>query len=217
MPSDETLIPEPSGLDEHIATEELASFLNGGMVAAERSRIQAHLAECSECRGELVEITKIESRVASGRRWRTAVPLVAAAGLAAVLLAGPLVRQAGDRTPAEETVPAVPEGVRRAPEAAAEREGVRRFPAIQPRDGSELNGRPSFEWGVAGGEGTVYRLTITDTGGAPLWSEETSETSLLPPPQLQLEPGRTYLWYVDALLADGTAATTGVLQFRVSP
>jgi hypothetical protein len=68
-------------------------------------------------------------------------------------------------------------------------------------------------WGSIGGEPT-YRVTITDAAGKLIWANTSTDTSLTLPPTL-LSPHTTYFWYVDALRADGRAASTGVRRFIV--
>jgi hypothetical protein len=60
-----------------------------------------------------------------------------------------------------------------------------------------------------------YLLTVTTAEGDSVWELMTADTSAAVP--IALEPGGEYLWYVDALLPDGSSASSGVHHFRVTP
>jgi len=67
-------------------------------------------------------------------------------------------------------------------------------------------------WSAVAGEPT-YRLTLTDASGQPVWTTTTTDTSITLPPNVILQQRKRYFWYVDALRADGRAASTGVRRF----
>jgi hypothetical protein len=52
--------------------------------------------------------------------------------------------------------------------------------------------------------------------GEPLWTLDTSDTSVTIPASVLLQVGRTYFWRVDAV-HDGVAATSGVIPFSIGP
>lgn len=97
---------------EHIEHETLAAFLDGRLEPAERERVLRILAEnpeeyevfadaarvAAEMRGPAV--VPIESRQRNANRWRVVVPVLVAAGLAAVAIAPRLLRE-GALSPAE--------------------------------------------------------------------------------------------------------------------
>jgi hypothetical protein len=53
--------------------------------------------------------------------------------------------------------------------------------------------------------------------GGTVHSEASSDTALLLMDSGMLVPDQAYFWYVDALLADGSTATTGVQRFSTRP
>ena len=197
--------------DGHIASDRIAAYLNGGLSAEERGDISAHLAECEACRGEVVEVTDTLDRIRGQRRRRWAVPAAAAATVAGgVLIGGLLLREAAENRQASEPT-------LRGIEGAVEREAVQPIEVLAPLDGASVEATEvSFAWRPVNGEGTLYRLTVTDEGGDPVWTAETHESTFTLAADTQLEPGRVFLWYVDALLPDGHTATTGVHRFSTA-
>lgn len=183
--------------DPHLRERQLASYLDRALDPAEQSAIEVHLESCDDCRAELRAAAQLTTTVpVFRRRW-----LVAAAAAAAAVA---LVVFAPGRKPANEVVRGPSEG-----------EGVSRVQVVTPIQGSRLP-RPSLQltWHPARGA-ELYRVTLTDAGGATLWTDSTSDTTVTP--GARLEPGRTYYWVVDALLADGRSATTGNVGFSVTP
>lgn len=197
------ILPDP----DHTSAAQVSAYLERTLPGADRTRVEAHLAECGECRREVVEISRLlrarPRRLAIGR-W------AAAAGIAAtlVLVVG--------RLPSGPTTPAVQ------PPGAVQRSGG-------PEEGPELSAWGPTEgvsisrdslvlaWKPDARGSARYRLTLSNAEGAVLWTASTSDTMLIPPPSLILPGGRTYYWYTDALLPDGRSLSTGVQEFRLVP
>lgn len=199
---------------EHLSAADAAAYLDGRLDAADRARAESHLAACSDCRQELVELrtllanadpsadTGAASRVAPavghrGRRRSVALGVAAAAAVVLVAVAT----------------------TSRRPSATAERAlsdaGEARLATHAPSDGV-APGRVVFVWAPAG-PASSYRLTLTDSGGAPVWSTGTTDTVVALPQDTRLVPGRRYHWYVDALVGDGQTITSGVRSFSTAP
>lgn len=189
---------------DHLSPSELAAFADGRLQATERSRLGTHLDSCDQCREELAEVLKLVDRVAKApsvalwRRYWKPVTVAVAAGLAAVVVAG---------LPRLNEEPSLV----RAPGTPAD--AAPRITAITPADGT-TQGRDSLEfvWHAYGADS--YRFTLLLDDGTPRWTKETTDTSVELPPQLTLEPGRTYFWRVDAL-NDGVSATTGMQRLEL--
>ncbi len=63
-----------------------------------------------------------------------------------------------------------------------------------------------FVWrAVPGAE--RYTLVVVDTTGAEVFASETRDTVVRLPDSLRLEPGRSYLWWVQARTALGESVT----------
>jgi len=182
----------------HLTAEDVAAFLDRRMTAAERLEAEEHLAGCGECRAEVTAVR----RLIRGQPLARRIPVVPA-GLAAAAAIAFLVftiARPGRELP-DSRVRAVPD------------ESPARMAAVVPADGDTVPpGSPVLVWSSITGEPT-YRFTLTDASGQPLWTSATTDTSITLPPQVTLRPRQTYFWYVDALRADGRAASTGVRRF----
>ena len=69
---------------EHLDPGSMAAYLEGRCDSEDRSRIEAHLAECSECCGELVALDQTIRTLPSRKRGRTVLPLLALGAAAAI-------------------------------------------------------------------------------------------------------------------------------------
>lgn len=191
----------------HLDAGSISAYLDGRLGSGEKERVQKHLADCPECRREMSELVDLlKANEGRRRRWPLAATGIAAAAVAALVIGGSLMREAADGP-----------GTVRTPEGAAERESVRSIAVISPSpEASVAREAVAFAWEPVG-EGTTYRLTMTDGAGRTVWSTVTHESAVDMPEDLQLHPGEIYLWYVDAVLSDGTTATTGVTRLRLTP
>jgi hypothetical protein len=193
----------------HPESEEVAAYLDRTLALADRARVEAHLAECAECRQELVEVSRLLESAPQGEAGRRRAPALAAAAAAAAAVAAVLLLR-----PAEIPVPRG-EVLRSDPPAAVE--GVPTIPARAPAEGAAVpGGGLAFAWGGAGDD-ALYRLTVSDEAGTAHWTGTTADTLLALPAGTTLEPGRAYFWRVDALLPDGRSATTRARRFTTLP
>jgi hypothetical protein len=70
-------------------------------------------------------------------------------------------------------------------------------------------------WHAAAG-GATYTVTVQDSAGTEVWKRASLlDTSVTVPDSARLQPGQFYFWSVDARLADGTTANSGVRTFTV--
>ena len=72
-----------------------------------------------------------------------------------------------------------------------------------------------FTW--RGAAAARYRVIITDSAGAELYSSATSDTTLVLPPSVALDPGARYFWFVDELRADGSSFSSRASSFSIRP
>ncbi len=187
----------------HPEADELSAYLEGSLEETDRTRVEAHLAGCDDCRADVVEVWRLFQPQPRRRVWYVAAGL-AAAGLAGILLFAPSLN---------ESTPAGP--VLRGPTtdlpAAASAVQI-----VQPREGATLAADDvRFTWRAAA-PGASYRVTVTDQTGDVVWSASTADTAASLPPDSVLSREQTYFWYVDALMPDGTSTTSGVHEFRTS-
>lgn len=192
---------------EHMSSELVTAWLDGELADEERARVTGHLADCDRCREEIVAVRQLlAQQPATGlpvRRRRTIRYFVGTAAAAAAVwfLLVPSVRgpdsRLRDGTSAD--AGAVPEVMVVAPVG----------------DGARADGT-SFTWRAMGRD-AQYTLTLTDAAGALLWQISTPDTAIVLPDHVRLEADRAYFWTVDALLADGDAATSGMRGFETAP
>ena len=214
---------------EHLTASEIAGYLDGDLAAGERRTAEVHLDACPSCRAELTAVGRLagawdatpaaddRGRAAKpdARRPRGSWPRAATLGVLAAGLAGVLIaRRAPDPIgpPAEAAAPAAVErgtGAA-APVPAASSGGIA---AVAPADTVAATSA-RFVWRPARAD--VYRLTLHAEDGAPVWTGETTDTTLALPADVPLRPGARYFWRVDGI-ADGIAVSTGALLLHVRP
>ena len=189
---------------KHLSTDEVAGYAEQRLSAEEYAMVETHLAECADCRRDAVAVGLALGRERRRRRWLVGGPIGA---LAAAAIAGLYVMGAtrGVGTLDDQLRPGDP------------REGVASIAAWSPLPEQAVRRDAlRFVWG-ADGSGALYRLTVTDGAGATLWSGTTGDTVTTLPDSVRFAPDGRYHWYVDVLLSDGTRATTGLREFRISP
>jgi hypothetical protein len=183
----------------HLSAGQLAGFLDRTVATSERKAIKAHLAECDQCRHELIEVGRL-ARGPRQRRWIAWVPAGVAAAAAVAFL---LLRSPGE--PRSDTLRGTgPDGV--SPIAAV-------APAL---DAVITPDSLVFVWHAAAPD-AQYRVRLTDQLGNVVWSVSQAETTAVLPRSVVLEPNRSYFWYVDALFPDGHSGTTGARHIQTAP
>ena len=185
----------------HVTTGEFAAYVDGTVSTDERIRIDGHLAGCLSCAEELLALSRLTKRSATRRYIKVVLPAAAAAAIVLFLVnppntvapTNPILRDAADVT--ETAVP---------------------VEVVTPASGQQINrDELRFIWRSLGNQ-TNYRFTLTTAEGEGIWTTDTADTTLAVPPTLSMEPNLSYIWYVDALLLDGTAATSGIRRFTLT-
>ena len=179
----------------HLTPEMLAGYLDHALPAEERRQAELHLASCGECRTELAAAHRLQRR--GFRLLRPA--LVALAAAAALLL-----------------VVAIP---RDTPAPSALRSGPRTDPLLEivsPLPSEPVPTPVTFIWRAAGA-GASYTVILQREDGTVAWTSSTADTSIAVPDSVEFGTGRTWFWFVDALLPDGQSFSTGVQRLRTSP
>jgi hypothetical protein len=182
----------------HMTPEQVSAYLARTLPNDRREEFERHLLVCAECRGDLADASTIG--VTSSRRWLTVgAPLAAAAALV-LLIANPFAE------------PRAADPLLRDGQSA----GMEPLSAVAPANGARVSmGALVFQWRRRGEE-TFYELTLTDANGDVVFNEGTSDTLLILPRSVGLQPEATYFWYVDALLTGARSVTTGVHEFVVT-
>jgi len=196
-----------STLESHITSEELAAYLDRRLEASSSARIENHMADCGECRADLVEARSLLATtnasafsLPAGRASRTRV-WFAAAGIVA-LACLPLLRWA---VPS----PGVTPSLRAAPTFKP------RVEVIAPDNRLVDAAAVVFIWRSVE-QASTYRLTLTDSSATPLFTMVTTDTAATTPAGIQLRRGASYLWYVDALTSDGHTLSSGIRLLSTS-
>jgi hypothetical protein len=200
------MLPPGQGDASHPSAGDVSAYLDRTLPAPARLRMQAHLADCDECRREVVELSRL---VRSQPRPRRTLRWAVAVGIAATLaiLIGRMPGNPG-------TFPAS------GPPAPVERgfSDDANLSVWGPRAGASVT-RDSLvlAWSPPRARDVQYRVTLSDVEGTVLWTGSTRDTILRVPTSLVLPGGQTYYWYTDALLPAGRSLTTGVQEFRMAP
>lgn len=87
---------------------------------------------------------------------------------------------------------------------------------IAPLGEVRENRATRFAWRPVG-KAEHYLVVVVDTTGAELFAGETRDTALVLPDSVRLAPGRAYLWWVQARLADQSTVTAVTQRLVVSP
>lgn len=213
---------------KHPSESVLAAYLDGGLTARERSETETHLEGCDACRAALADtVGVLDADVAEAdaagvndgsqpRRSATQPPrrnrarwLVAGAALAASIAGITVLRSPSSGTrdiesPVRDTRP------------GASDERIQELPTITPRnDETGVAGHPTFIWARKEGA-DHYNFRLLGEDGAAVWSRDVPDTTLVLPPDVAVERGRSYFWQVDAMSA-GIVASTRTRRFTTAP
>ncbi|MGE5230731.1 MAG: zf-HC2 domain-containing protein, partial [Deltaproteobacteria bacterium] len=125
----------------HLEPHEVVAYLERTLPAADRARVEAHLAACEDCSSEIAEVWRLWRRGVKPTSWLP-IGLAAAAVIAVVVL----MRPAGNR--AETPAPDVLRGSERASAVIT----------VAPADSVVVQGQPVLVWRPVAGA-TGYRVT----------------------------------------------------------
>ena len=167
-----------SDASSHLSPGDVAAYVDGVLPPPERSRVEAHLADCDACRTELVAVARLP-RARRRRHWY--VPLGLAAAAALLVFVWPRSAEKVPMSPPNYREPVVTTTV--APLI------------IAPRGATTAPRR--LVW-TSVPHADRYRMTLFDATGAVLWESQTSDTTATIPAMIGLRPGASYLWQVAA-------------------
>ena len=210
---------DQAGASVHLNEGQLAGFLDRGhehdldLDPGERERVEAHLDQCEACRHELVSASRIRDSFAPsfarsvwrhrGTRW-TAVGSVIGTAIAASVVGMVYLRQPDAVNPL-----AVTERVRALPERRASIDVVAPTTAV-----IEHSAVIAFTWRSAAVD--IYRFTLLSESGEPLFTTETTDTTVAWPASVKAVAGTIYFWRVDGI-AGGISSSTGAKPLRLMP
>jgi hypothetical protein len=179
-------------MNEHSSSADIAAYLDGVLAPQDRARVEQHVAECDDCRSELIAVSRVLSTIPRRRRWYVPAGIAAAAAAVALLVwpGLPADRQPSFREPAVTTTPA-PIG-------------------IVPR--GRTAGTPQLVW-TRVPHAEHYRLTVFDSSGTVLWESPSTDTSIALPRTIGLRPGIHYFWQVEAETGFNRSVKSDVIEF----
>ena len=188
-------------VSEHIGYDDMAAYIDLKLSDEDRRRVDAHLASCDECRAEAIASQKAVSTSPTGsgsriRSWSLIGGAIAAATL--IIVAGTTITRARNGRNIERDTNVATAAV----------------VIASPGDGASLGPDRVVAWHRLA-ENTSYRITIANGGGQPIYTATVRDTSAVIPPFVTLQTGGKYFWYVDAIRADGTIATSGLKSFTI--
>ena len=181
---------------DHLDPGAIAGFLDHALTDDQRARTEAHLAECRECREELVEVQRLVQSPPR-RRWAPLVPLVAAAAVLLLIWSGGGSRHSVDPLTRDPALTAT-----LAPQPLAPLGTVAQVARLQ--------------WTAVPGV-LHYRLTLFSGEGRAVWQTTTTDTSVTPPDSVHLVTSAPYYWQIKAETSYGRWVESELVAFTLAP
>lgn len=178
--------------DTHLDAGLVAAYVDGRAGTTDAAMVEAHFAECAECRRELIEVRRLVGRRSWGVRWSAALPIAAAAILLLLILPRRndfLLHRGG--SPSVQTAPT----------------------ALRPI-GSVIAVDTLYWSAVPGAD--RYRVTLFDGAGTVLWQGQTGDSVIALPVAIRLEPRTAYYWKVEARAGWDHWTSSPLAQFSLS-
>lgn len=186
-----------SSSEEHLSADLIGAYLDRMLSSVERDEVEGHLSWCRECRLAAREAAQAMPKRGSG--WYVFAGVGSAVAAAAAIALFVMKPAADTHTENQTTRSSAPSGA-----------NVPAIAVVSPSDSAALQSAPvSFVWRALGPD-VPYRFSLSTTDGTELWGGSLTDTVVTLPAGVELLPGETYVWFVDALLPDGRSATTGL-------
>jgi hypothetical protein len=179
----------------HLESGEVAAYLDRALAPEDRLRVEAHLADCEECRTETVAVSRLLGERQRHRRRYLPLGIAAAAALLLVFAPWRLIHQMGD--------PVLREPAGSAGEA----------PAAYAPSGS-VRGPLTLVWSNVP-HADRYRVRVFDRDGTVRWEVQTSDTTIALPDSIRLVPNLPYYWMVSARTGLGRWVASGFTRFTL--
>ena len=181
--------------DTHLGPEEIASYVDGAMHFAARSRVESHLAACDDCRADVAEVSLMRAQLRARRRrsffW---IPVGAAAAAGIIfLMMSPGVQRTNQRREGPATAASSPQPI--APVGLVDSLTEVRWSSIPEAD--------------------RYEVRVFDSLGTVLWQQETTDTTARLPASLSLRAAVQYYWRVEASTGFGRAVQSEMVGFSL--
>ena len=179
---------------QHLSAAAVAAYVDQQVSGVERNRIEEHLADCRECRAEIVAVSRVVRKLRRPWRWAVLTPFAAAALVVVMLAPWHRDDQPVLREPAVTTIVAPT--------------------AITPRGRvAELS---SITWSTVP-RATQYEITVFDSAGTIVWETRVADSVAVVPRDLKLVRGRPYYWKVAARTESKRWVSSDFATFTLLP
>src|SRR5512144_427962 len=154
----------------HLDPNDVAAYVDGALDDAGRARVDSHLADCGQCRAELIAVRRIVTSAPRRRRW-FALTTIAAAAAVVLLIVWP---RGGERG---------------APGGPVVRDGETSGAGVMLIAPDSATALPlSFAWHPVP-YAASYRVSLMTPTGVIVWSDATVDTAIAVPDSLSLAAG----------------------------
>jgi anti-sigma factor RsiW len=184
-------------IDQHLDPRDVVAYVDGVATAAERGRIEAHLATCAECRAEVSEVPRIIATAPRARTSRRRL-IISAAGIAAMLLVFFWPHPDTDRPLPRHRESAITTTI---------------APVLIAPLGAVASAS-SFTWSAVP-HASQYVVRVFDPDGSVVWQGRTRDTVLTPPPEIGLRVGRPYYWKIEAQTGFDRSTSSDLVEFSI--
>jgi len=249
MADDDLLVRYPQGVDGSTrrgwgcpGDGVIAAYLEGVVNAADRNRIESHLADCGYCRSLVADVVTMQRldppalplgltqraialvapRARRGR-W-ILLPAAAMAGVAFMVIASLMLRSPRQLVVPVPSAPAAPLIAKSepAPTRPPVVDMVRRLTSavalpslVFPKpDEVVTRDRLVFNW-KAVPRSRYYELHVVTPEGEPVWEAQSQTAFLKVPSNVGLTDGSYFVW-ISAYLDDGRVQKSSVIRFQVT-
>lgn len=211
----------------HATEADIVLYLEDKLSVGEAERMKRHFSECHDCREQLVVILRLPSVIESaeappldGRILAEAEKLIASSTRPALLsfsdsMAGRFAIAAMVLLAVGVSYYALRE--RSLPSRFRDRAAVLPTLLVVPPDGAMLKQtRPTLSWSTMKNS-VGYRITLYRENGTALWEGASNDSTILVPPEVALQTGKTYLWRVESFFPDRSIYESKLNAFVYSP
>jgi putative zinc finger protein len=192
------VVSEEGGpVTEHLTPLEVAAYVEGTASPDTRARILTHVTECHVCRDEIVDVSRIASRMPAprARRARAVAWIPAIAAVLVFILVRPT---SSPRVSPQHREPPVTSTVLPMPLAPV---GL-------------VDSIPLLLW-TAVPNADHYGVRLFAADGSLVWEQDTNDTTLRVPPTVHVQGNRPYYWRVEAQTGIDRHVTSELVEFLV--
>lgn len=180
---------------EHLDPMSVSRYLSGAGTPSERVTWESHLAECAECREELVAVGRILAAPPT-RRWVRVIPAAAAAAILLAWIGTVTLKPSPSITRDPDSSPST---------------------ALAPRPLAPLGdvSRPGrLVWSAVPGA-TRYRVTLFTADGQAAWQASGADTVAALPDSVRLPVSTAQYWQVKAETGYGRWIESELVAFTI--